>query len=164
MCVAEFVGKDRTTENIQRAWAEITALMRQSNAEMFESKAMTRDKIQNGEYLEFLESHGPKLADWKARFERMNGMSDRPRYSAILTIAVPPLSRTLLMIEFEYTRKACITVRPLFADNFQAHMSTLYHCKQCWRNVPHQKRLRLLTMAVRQSIVGTRLLLWFHRR
>jgi len=80
--------------------------MRQSNAEMFESKAMTHDKIQNGEYLEFLESHGPRLADWKARFERMDGMSDRPCYCAVLTIAVPPLSRTLLMIEFEYTRKA----------------------------------------------------------
>ena len=51
--------------------------MRQSNAEMFESKAMTRDKIQKGEYLRFLEAHGPRLADWKARFERIAGKSSR---------------------------------------------------------------------------------------
>ena len=101
----DLFGDDMTTENVQRAWAEITALMRQSNAEMFESKAITRDKIQKGEYLKFLEAHGPRLADWKARFERIDGMCGRPRTCSLLTIAVPPLSRTLLMIEFEYTRK-----------------------------------------------------------
>lgn len=78
--------------------------MRQSNVEMFESKAITRDKIQKGEYLKFLEAHGPRLADWKARFERIDGMSDRPHECTVLTFAVPPLSRTLLMIEYEYTR------------------------------------------------------------
>ena len=63
---------DQNAENVQRAWAEITALMRQSNAEMFESRSLTREKIQNGEYLQFLQAYWPKLREWLDKFETIN--------------------------------------------------------------------------------------------
>ena len=63
---------DEMIEVVQRAWAEIAALTRQSNAAMFESKAMTRDRIQKGDYLEFLEAYWPKLRDWLTRFEKVD--------------------------------------------------------------------------------------------
>ncbi|MCJ1284022.1 hypothetical protein MMC26_003353 [Xylographa opegraphella] len=81
---------EETMEKIQRAWAGLTALMRQGNSEMFESKTITRERIQTGDYLNYLEAYWPRLREWLANFE---SIAD-----------VPPLSRTLLMIEYEYAR------------------------------------------------------------
>ena len=96
---------DRKAENLQRAWAEITALMRQSNAEMFESKSLTREKIQKGEYLQFLQAYWPRLREWLDKFESINSEYDPASLVCMLTTIVPPLSKTLLMMEYEYTRK-----------------------------------------------------------
>ena len=38
-------------ENLQRAWAELTTIMRMSNETIFRSKQITMDKIRNGEYI-----------------------------------------------------------------------------------------------------------------
>lgn len=61
------------SEKVQRAWAELTALMSQSNAEIFASKQMTHDRIQTGTYLRFLESYWPRLREWLQRFESVDG-------------------------------------------------------------------------------------------
>jgi hypothetical protein len=77
------------SEKIQRAWAELTAIMRQTNAEMFQSKQQTRDRIQTGAYLGFLEAYGPRMKTWLERFE---------------SIQVPKHSKVILLMEYEYTR------------------------------------------------------------
>lgn len=64
---------DEIIERIQRAWAGITALMKHTNAEMFQSKAMTREIIQKGEYLDFLRDHWHRLREWLHIFENMDG-------------------------------------------------------------------------------------------
>ena len=76
-------------DRIQRAWAELTALMRQSNTELFESKQRTFDSIKSGEYMKFLEKYVPKLRTWKERFEQTD---------------VPEKARIMLMMEYEYSR------------------------------------------------------------
>ncbi|MCJ1317801.1 hypothetical protein MMC15_003128 [Xylographa vitiligo] len=81
---------EETMEKIQRAWAALTALMRQGNSEMFESKTVTRERIQTGDYLNYLKAYWPRLREWLANFDSIED--------------VPPLSRTLLMIEYEYAR------------------------------------------------------------
>ena len=48
--------------------------MRRCNAEMFESKAMTRDRIESGEYLKYLEDYGPRLREWRERFNSIEGL------------------------------------------------------------------------------------------
>jgi hypothetical protein len=46
--------------------------MRLTNAEMFESKAKTREKIQNGDYFRFLEAHEPRLQQWLNTFDKLD--------------------------------------------------------------------------------------------
>ena len=60
---------EETMEKIQRAWARLTALMRQGNSEMFESKSITRERIQTGDYLNYLKAYWPRLREWLERFE-----------------------------------------------------------------------------------------------
>ncbi|MCJ1393524.1 hypothetical protein MMC18_006399 [Xylographa bjoerkii] len=81
---------EETMEKIQRSWAGLAALMRQGNSEMFESKTITRQRIQTGDYLNYLKAYWPRLREWLEKFESIED--------------VPPLSRTLLMIEYEYAR------------------------------------------------------------
>ncbi|MCJ1401043.1 hypothetical protein MMC11_004255 [Xylographa trunciseda] len=81
---------EETMEKIQRAWAGLTALMREGNKDMFESKTVTRERIQTGDYLSYLKIYWPKLREWLEKFESIED--------------VPPLSRTLLMIEYDYAR------------------------------------------------------------
>ena len=60
---------EETMEKIQRAWAGLAALMRQGNSEMFESKTVTRERIQTGDYLNYLKAYWPRLREWLANFE-----------------------------------------------------------------------------------------------
>ena len=74
---------------------------------MFPTKAMTRDMIASGEYLRYLEDYRPRLQQWLERFNSIEGMADdNSETEALLTAIVPPLSRTLLLMEYEYNRKA----------------------------------------------------------
>ena len=43
--------------------------MRQSNTEMFESKARVHEAIQKASYFRFLEDWGPRMKEWKAKFD-----------------------------------------------------------------------------------------------
>ena len=78
-----------SADRTQRAWAELTALMRQSNTELFDSKQRTNDSIKSGEYMKFLERYVPKLNAWKQRFEQTD---------------VPEKARIMLLMEYEYAR------------------------------------------------------------
>ena len=49
--------------------------MRITNAELFASKATTREMIQSRRYLEHLKEFGPLLKNWLARFETISGWS-----------------------------------------------------------------------------------------
>lgn len=76
-------GTITATDKIQRAWAELTALMRSSNTEMFESKTRTHEAIQNGTYMDFLEEYGPRLKEWKSKFDKTESKIPEP-HDAIL--------------------------------------------------------------------------------
>ena len=62
-------GKITPEDRIQRAWAELTTLIRASNAEMFGSRERTLESTRNGEYLPFLERFWPRLRQWLEKFE-----------------------------------------------------------------------------------------------
>ena len=63
--------------SVQRAWAEITSLMRITNTDLFASKATTREMIHSRRYLEHLKEFGPALKNWLARFETLSGKSSQ---------------------------------------------------------------------------------------
>ena len=68
-------------EKIQRAWAALTALMRQGNSEMFESKTVTRERIQTGDYLNYLKAYWPRLREWLANFDSIEDGKHLPVYA-----------------------------------------------------------------------------------
>ena len=73
---------------------------------MFPTKATTRDMIASGEYLKYLEDYRPRLQQWLERFNSIEGIVNHIlRIEALLTAIVPPFSRTLLLMEYEYNRK-----------------------------------------------------------
>jgi hypothetical protein len=102
-----------TTDKVQRAWAELTALSRQSNTELFESKRRTHESIQNGDYMRFLERFGPKLRDWKERFEQTESKFTRTKSDTLLRNLVPPKARIMILIEYEYSRELDIQFQRL---------------------------------------------------
>ena len=62
-------------DKIQRAWAELTTIIRQSNTEMFESKRRTRQAVDSGEHFQFMDKFKPKLQEWKDRLEQTDSKS-----------------------------------------------------------------------------------------
>ena len=72
--VAGPYGSITPIDKVQRAWAELTALIRLSNTELFESQQRMQQSIQSGAYLDFIEKFNPKLANWKERFEQTESM------------------------------------------------------------------------------------------
>ena len=67
-------GSVTTIDKVQRAWAELTALIRLSNTELFESQQRTQQSIQSGAYIDYIEKFNPLLAIWKGRFEQTDSM------------------------------------------------------------------------------------------
>lgn len=63
------------SENLQRAWAELTTIMRECNVTFFRSKQATLDLIRSGEHLAILDQFRPVLRGWLARFESIDGRS-----------------------------------------------------------------------------------------
>jgi len=76
-------------EQIQRAWAELTAIMRRINADLFRTRELTMQSINSGDYMAIVKGFWDNLRQWLVRFE---------------SITVPPLAKTILMMEYEYTR------------------------------------------------------------
>lgn len=64
-----------TADNIQRAWAELTTLIRETNTLVFESKYKVRYCIQSGNYMDFIEKFAAKLENWKERFDQTKDRS-----------------------------------------------------------------------------------------
>ena len=93
-------------DRIQRAWAELTNLMRETNVGMFESKRRTEDAVADGSYMKFLEKYTPRLRTFRERFESTGGTAI-PWYClpTALTSLVSGVSATMIRIEYEYARK-----------------------------------------------------------
>ena len=60
-------------DRIQRAWAELTNLMRETNVNMFDSNRRTEDAVADGSYFGFLEKYNPLLRTFRERFDSTGG-------------------------------------------------------------------------------------------
>ena len=65
---------DDVPGNIQRAWAEITSLMRATNEEMFSTPARIAEIIRTRTYFELLTKYKPRLEAWLTRFHQLQSM------------------------------------------------------------------------------------------
>ena len=80
-------------DKIQRAWAELTTLIRESNTELFESNQRVEDSLLLGYYLEYVQRFNEKLRIWKSRFEQTEGLSSAGHHGVITDI-ISPCNRT----------------------------------------------------------------------
>ena len=62
---------DDVQGNIQRAWAEITSLMRATNEEMFATPTHIEEIIRSGSYFGMLQKYKPRLEEWLTRFHKL---------------------------------------------------------------------------------------------
>lgn len=67
------VSSQDSVETIQQSWAEITSIMKASNAMLFSSKVKTTKLIQSGEYIGRLQQLQPILASWQKKFQSLDG-------------------------------------------------------------------------------------------
>lgn len=76
-------------ETILDCWIGITDLMKSGNQSLFPSRAVTRDLIRTGRYVELLETFTPRIGKWLTTFSKLK---------------MPEYIRFVLRIEFEYVR------------------------------------------------------------
>ena len=70
-------------ENVQRAWAEITTLMKKSNEDLFASPEATNKMIQTGQYFGLLNEYHSKIRGWLRLFEGIDGRPLRIHHTII---------------------------------------------------------------------------------
>ncbi|MCJ1310095.1 hypothetical protein MMC25_003756 [Agyrium rufum] len=75
-------------DSVQRAWAEITSLMRATNEEMFATKAYTQDLTRSKRYFEMLEKYTPKLQQFKTRLDSLRGKLSSSQCTYVNSLAL----------------------------------------------------------------------------
>ncbi|XHG04565.1 hypothetical protein AWENTII_007825 [Aspergillus wentii] len=122
---------DTTVDKMHDCWIGISKIMYQSNQLLFASNEQTSELIRSGRYRDQIDRFQPFLREFRQNID---------------SISLNPAMRSILMIEYEYTRRfifLCSQILLYYANDIQVCTSTLWLCK-LWSTAGQRCRTRPL--------------------